>query len=107
MYGDLPAQRLSITPAPRLGFNSVRCILVELTDGSFRAYAYPDDDSAETCYRECRAEWNAGRNLMFNLRGYGPSHAIHAGDSVAHLELIALDEIKNRGIDYREAFIYG
>jgi hypothetical protein len=86
----------------------VNCILVELTDGSIRAYAYPDDESAESWYRECRAEWNAGRNLIFYLRpGYGASYAMHAGDSVTHLELEALAHVKDRGIDYREAVVFG
>ena len=57
----------------------LNCILVELTDGSLRAYAYPDQESAEISYRECREEWNAGHNLIFYLRRAdgGSSSEIH------------------------------
>ena len=86
----------------------MKCIVVELTDGSIEAYAYPDDESAAAWFGECRTEWNAGRNLIFYLRpGYAGSYVMRHGDSVAHLELASLDDVKTRGVDFREAIIFG
>jgi hypothetical protein len=86
----------------------VNCIVVELTDGSVRAYSYPDEESAEAWYRECRAEWNAGRNLIFYFRRtHGPSSEMHFADNVAHLELASGDSVKSRGVESREAVIFG
>jgi hypothetical protein len=84
------------------------CILVEFTDGSFRAYDYPDEDSAVRSYDECRGEWNAGRNLVVYLRPRGfSSSGVHRGDEVAHLELTTPDDAKGRGVECQQAVIFG
>jgi hypothetical protein len=50
-----------------------------------------------------RTEWNAGRNLIFYLRpGSGGSYVMRHRESVTHLELASLDDVKTRGVDFRE-----
>ena len=87
----------------------VNCIIVEFTDGTARAYAYPDEESAKNWYRECRQEWNAGRDLIFYLppTRRGPLNEIHVGDDVAHLELATRDSVEAREIECRAAVIFG
>jgi hypothetical protein len=86
------------------------CILVELTDGTARAYEFPDEQSAATWYAECRSEWNAGRTVVFTLRPahrFSPTSAMHRGDDVAHLELTTADAATARGVECSPAVILG
>ena len=85
------------------------CIFVELTDGTLQAFNYPDPESAEKSYRECREEWNAGRNVIFYLRRtrYGRPSALYYGDEVAHLELTTREDAAKRGADCQDAVVFG
>lgn len=85
------------------------CILVELTDGSIRAFVYPDEESAARWYEECRTEWNEERNLIFYRRSsrFGPSHEMYEGDNVAHLELTTPEIAAERGAESRAAVTFG
>jgi hypothetical protein len=88
------------------------CILVELVDGTLDAFAYPDEESAQAHLRECRAEWNAGQSLIFNLtrsstNRFSPSNIEYPGDSVAHLELVTREDANTRGVDVRSAVVFG
>lgn len=85
------------------------CIVVELTDGSFRAFAFPSEDIAAAWYQECRAEWNEARNLVFHVRSRrGPSvPTILDGDTVAHLELASHEDVDARGIRCSSAVTFG
>lgn len=87
------------------------CILIELTDGSVRAFKYPDEEMAATWYEECRGEWNAGRTIIFNLRRssvnrFAPSTEMHDGDGVSHLGLTTPAEAERRGAMLRDAVIF-
>jgi hypothetical protein len=88
------------------------CILVELIDGSIHAFSYPDEQSARTHLEESRAEWNAGRSLVFNLarsstNRFSPSNVEYPGDEVAHLELTTREDAEGRAIDLRTALVFG
>ncbi|MDX6453852.1 MAG: hypothetical protein QOH16_3901 [Gaiellaceae bacterium] len=116
LSGNAPHSRRcsrSLTIAGRRGESYTRrvvnCILVELTDGNLQAYAYPDEETAATWYRECRDEWNEGRNVIFHLpqRAHGPSTVMHFPDDVAHLELTTREALGTRGVEYREAVTFG
>jgi hypothetical protein len=87
----------------------VKCILVEFVDGSFRAFDYPDEDSAQRWYDECRSEWNAGRNVVFYLRPtrFGLSSEMHDGGLVAHLELTTREVAEAQGAECLSALIFG
>jgi hypothetical protein len=84
------------------------CILVALTDGSLRAFDYPDEQSAESWYRESREEWNAGRTVVFYVRWRGStSTERYGGDEVAHLEITTRDNAEARGAECQDALIFG
>jgi hypothetical protein len=88
------------------------CILVELVDGSMDAYDYPDEESAESWYVECRQEWNAERTVLFNLRTnsqnrFSPLVARYDSDQVSHLELTTRKDAEGRGALRRDAVLLG
>lgn len=87
----------------------VNCIVVELTDGSLRAYVYPDEESARSWHAECHEEWNKGRNLIFHFPkgSYRGLNEIHSGDEVAHLRLATRESVTAANIDHRDAMIFG
>lgn len=84
------------------------CILVELTTGPVYGFDYPDEETAEGWYQECRNEWNEGRNVVFYWRSrHGTATAIHDADDVAHLEVTTREDAEGRGAVCVTAVTYG
>jgi hypothetical protein len=103
-----PSPRPATIRAHRHSLRIDDCVVIELTSGARVAYSYPDAATASVVFEESRSEWNAGRNLVFYVRGpRGGTHALHPADDVAHLELAARASLKASGIEYREAFTFG
>jgi hypothetical protein len=85
------------------------CVLIELTNGDLKAFQFYDTDLAKRCWRECREEWNAGRNLVIYLRKTrcGPPSVMYHGDEVAHLELASREDATQRGAICKDAVVFG
>ena len=76
------------------------------------AFSYLDEESAEGQFRECRAEWNEGRSLMFHLarsstNRFVPPCIDYLGDEVAHIELTSREDAERREVDIRRAVTLG
>lgn len=102
-YGD------AVEPQALLRGSLRNCIVIELADGTMRAFAYPDEDSAAKSYSECRRDWNAGGVLLFYLRpvrGNTPT-VTYPGDNVSHLERTTRRDAEVRGIECLSAVIVG